>query len=159
MRYSISNILVTAFFSATTALSGTLSVAAQENCDCIVGEIGTLSSLAGSVQMSGDYGLSPAETGASLGSGTQVIVGAGSAIVDFGAGCELALLGVNSELTVSQLEAGKLCVRVTSQVVTQPDVNPQIDPASILLSGAAIGGIILLIDEDGSSGGDNPVSN
>lgn len=137
-----------------------LHAQAQETCDCIVGAPGTLESTAGGVQVSGATGLSPAEPGTVLGSGTQVVVGIGTANVNFGSECEIAVVSTNTELTVSQLDSEQLCVRLSSQVVASP--APTIEPASVLLSIGAIGGIVCAVEEcwDGDNGGGKkPVSN
>ncbi len=157
MRRTVFSTIAAVSVGVFTALNFTQEAASQEICDCIVGEAGTLDSAAGVVQMSGANGLGPAQQGAVLGSGSQVVVGAGSATVNFGQECDVALLGVNTELTVSPLDNGQLCVRVTSDNgVVVGEVTPDLNPLSVLLAGGAIAGIIWAIDE--ASGGDDSAS-
>ncbi len=136
-------------FSTAPAFAQSAGCACTTPYPAFGGSTGQLTTVSGQVLVSQPVGLTPAQTGAGLASGSQVLVGPNSsAIVVFGS-CNLSV-GPNSELTVIDTGAD-ICLQVegTGRQALRPDdsINP------FVFGGIGIAGA-LGIAALASSGGD-----
>lgn len=102
----------------TQALVATPVLAQGEpDCVCIVagGTSGMVTGASGWVKLNGEVGLVDAGTNAPLSLGSVLRTGsAGSATATVGAGCSVNVAAL-SEMSISALADGRMCVRVTEQ--------------------------------------------
>lgn len=148
---------VVAALVLANAFAVTPAAAQDDSCVCIVapGTAGQVTAASGWVKLNGDTGLVDATENAPLSVGSVLRTGpAGSAAASVGAGCNVAVAAL-SELSISTLDDGRMCVRLTE--VTPVAVAPGGSGATAVVAagGAALlgGGLVML-----GLGQDDPVS-
>lgn len=123
---------------------------ADNDCVCVVrgGTVGAVTSATGWVKLNGDVGLIDATTNAPLSLGSVLRTGvSGSASATIGAGCNVNLAAL-SELSISALDDGRMCVRLIEQEPVASSVPVAAVAGGLLLGGAIVVGL----------GQDDPVS-
>lgn len=135
-----------------SALAATPVVAqdAASDCVCIVnsGTVGAVTAATGWVKLNGDVGLVDATTNAPLSLGSVLRTGvSGSASATIGAGCNVSVAAL-SELSISALEDGRMCVRLTEEAAVPSAPLALVGGGAILAGGAIVVGL----------GQDDPVS-
>lgn len=125
-----------------------------QDCVCIVapGTVGSVTAASGWVKLNGDGGLVDATSKAPLSLGSVLRTGAaGSASATIGGGCNVDIAAL-SQMSISALEDGRMCVRLTDETPVPPLTD--VSPVAVVGAGAAIGGGALLF----GLGQDDPVS-
>lgn len=139
-----------AFAQVLVTVPALAQSAPGSDCVCIVapGTVGSVTAATGWVKLNGDVGLVDAAANAPISLGSVLRTGvAGSATASIGAGCNVSVAAL-SELSVSPLEDGRMCVRLT-------DSAPgAIDPAVVTAGMAALAGGVVIV----GLGQDEPVS-
>jgi hypothetical protein len=143
--------LAVAFATTFIASPAMAQSATGSDCVCIVdaGTVGAVTSATGWVKLNGDVGLVDATMNAPLSLGSVLRTGtAGSASASIGAGCNVDLAAL-TELSISALEDGRMCVRLTEDAPVVP-----VTPVALAGGGALLAGGSLVV----GLGQDSPVS-
>ena len=146
----IAGVALAAAFTTTLVASPAMAQSGSD-CVCIVGAgtVGAVTSATGWVKLNGDVGLVDATMNAPLSLGSVLRTGtAGSASASIGAGCNVDVAAL-TELSISALEDGRMCVRLTED----PPVVP-VTPVALAGAGALLAGGALVV----GLGQDSPVS-